>query len=159
MELSGVKKRKVCKCSFYCMFMCSSISKLSKAKQTKNPHKCVCAPLSVVNQLVLGALRDWCNWAPNLSHFWNRGNCTEHQPYCLIFVELTSLNVTCKNCKHHHNPDRNGVTDCRLWAGDTLSSRRHVGDQELRCVFTHFCTKAAISWTEQVCTLETNQYM
>lgn len=55
---------------------------------------------------------------------------------CLIFVKLTSLNVTCKNCKHHHNPDRNGVTDCRLWAGDILSSKIHVGDQELG-VFLH----------------------
>lgn len=109
--------------------------KVIKSKRNKNLTN-VCAPLSVLNQLVLGALRDWCNWAPNFSHFLNRGKYWTPVFVCLIFLKLTSLNVTCKNCKHHHNPDRNGVTDCRLWAGDILSSRIHVGDQELG-VFLH----------------------
>lgn len=34
--------------------------KVIKSKRNKNLTN-VCVPLSVLNQLVLGALRDWCN--------------------------------------------------------------------------------------------------
>lgn len=35
--------------------------KVIKSKRNNKNLRNVCAPLSVLNQLVLGALRDWCN--------------------------------------------------------------------------------------------------